>query len=52
MSYNAPSHWATAHKAELPDQVKAQIALAPHEKQMLKLRRGKPLTKEEMRRFD
>ena len=52
MTYNVPSHWATAHKAELPDQVKAQIALAPHEKEMPKLRRGKPLTKEEMRRFD
>ena len=53
MTYNVPSHWATAHTgSQMPADVEAQIALAPHEKEMLKLRRGKPLSKDEMRRFE
>ena len=53
MTYNAPSHWATAHTgSQMPADVEAQIALAPHEKEMLKLRRGKPLSKGEMRCFE
>ena len=48
-----PSHWATAHKgSQMSAGVEAQIVLAPHEKEMLELRRGKPLSKDEMRRFE
>ena len=38
--------------SQMPADVEAKIALAPHEKEMLKLKRGKPLSKDEMRRFE
>ena len=52
MSYNFLAHWDAHHRsATIPAEMKTEIALAANETAMLKLNRGKKLSKAQMVRF-